>query len=154
MKVEIAGLSIDLTTEQEEDLRRQLDVRRPESTGRLLTAAQLAAQLDVSREYVYSHAEELGGQKLGDGYRGRWRFPAATQGKKGDEPPPLTRSKTKKRRPQGADRIPLLAVRGVAPYAAAITKAALGGAETPTEGLTKGRVKLLMANAEPTREGL
>jgi hypothetical protein len=30
--------------------------------------------LGVSRQWVYEHAEELGGQRIGSGKRPRWRF--------------------------------------------------------------------------------
>lgn len=41
---------------------------------RLATAAELAAQLGVSRAYVYEHAERLGAIRLGRGPRARLRF--------------------------------------------------------------------------------
>lgn len=46
------------------------------AASRLLTAAQLAARLGVSRDHVYAHAEQYGAIRLGDGKRGRLRFPA------------------------------------------------------------------------------
>lgn len=42
--------------------------------ARLVDAAALAAALGVSRETVYAHAKQLGGQRVGDGPRGRLRF--------------------------------------------------------------------------------
>jgi hypothetical protein len=42
--------------------------------GRLVKAAIIAKALRVSRDWVYAHAEGLGGQRLGDGPRPRWRF--------------------------------------------------------------------------------
>jgi hypothetical protein len=39
-----------------------------------LTAAQAAARLQVTREWVYDHAVELGVIRLGTGTRGRMRF--------------------------------------------------------------------------------
>jgi hypothetical protein len=44
----------------------------------LLTAAQVARELQVSRSWVYQHAEELGARRLGDGPRGRLRFDLET----------------------------------------------------------------------------
>src|SRR5436190_470878 len=45
------------------------------ATGRgLLTAAELAAELNVSRRFVYEHRAELGGEALGGGSRPRLRF--------------------------------------------------------------------------------
>lgn len=48
----------------------------PQSAGEphLVDAATVARRLGVSRDYVYSHADELGGWRLGDGPRGRLRF--------------------------------------------------------------------------------
>jgi hypothetical protein len=42
-------------------------------TPRYVDAATLAAELDVERDWVYAHAEELGALRLG-GPRGRLRF--------------------------------------------------------------------------------
>ncbi len=43
--------------------------------ARLVDAQTLAAELGVSRAFVYEHAGELGAQRLGDGPRARLRFP-------------------------------------------------------------------------------
>jgi hypothetical protein len=40
----------------------------------LVDASTVARALGVSRDFVYSHAAELGGQRIGDGPRGRLRF--------------------------------------------------------------------------------
>lgn len=46
----------------------------------MLTAREVAMQLGVTPEWVYSHAEELGAVRLGDGPRPRVRFdPAVVQ---------------------------------------------------------------------------
>jgi hypothetical protein len=42
----------------------------------LLTAADVAAQYGVSRGWVYRHARELGGQRMGTGPKARLRFRA------------------------------------------------------------------------------
>jgi hypothetical protein len=42
--------------------------------ARLVDAATLARLLGVTRSYVYGHAAELGGVRLGAGSRPRWRF--------------------------------------------------------------------------------
>ncbi len=44
----------------------------------LLTAAQLAQALNVSRAWVYENARRLGARKLGDGPRARLRFDLET----------------------------------------------------------------------------
>lgn len=46
----------------------------PSAPGRLMSAADLAAELGVARSFVYGHAGELGGVRLGDGPRARLRF--------------------------------------------------------------------------------
>jgi hypothetical protein len=45
--------------------------------GELVDAATLARVLGVTRDFIYAHAVELGGRRLGDvgdGKRPRWRF--------------------------------------------------------------------------------
>ena len=44
------------------------------ATFALLSARELALELHVSRDYVYSHAAELGAMRLGSGRRARIRF--------------------------------------------------------------------------------
>ena len=44
--------------------------------ARLLTVEQVAEMLQVRREWVYEHADELGALRLGGGARGRLRFDA------------------------------------------------------------------------------
>lgn len=46
---------------------------QPAGSGRYVDAAKLAIELDVDRDWVYAHREELGGFRLG-GPRGRLRF--------------------------------------------------------------------------------
>ena len=45
--------------------------------GGLLTAAEVAAAFNVTRGWVYAHADELGAIRLGDGPRPRLRFDPA-----------------------------------------------------------------------------
>jgi len=45
--------------------------------GGLLTASQVAAAFNVTRGWVYAHADELGAIRLGDGPRPRLRFDPA-----------------------------------------------------------------------------
>jgi hypothetical protein len=46
---------------------------RPRSVD-LVDAATVATALSVSRDWVYAHAAELGGRRIGQGSRGRLRF--------------------------------------------------------------------------------
>jgi hypothetical protein len=48
--------------------------REHESVSRLVTAAEVAAMLSVTRDTVYAHAAELGAVRIGDGPRPRLRF--------------------------------------------------------------------------------
>ncbi len=57
------------------ELRAAVEALSPSSRpGRLVNAATLAAALGVSSRWVYAHADELGGVRLGDSERPRWRF--------------------------------------------------------------------------------
>jgi hypothetical protein len=109
MRIEIGEVRLDLSDDQVESLRRQLAVWRPETTG-LLDAAQVAQQLGVSREWVYSHAEELGGQRIGSGSRPRLRFDPTRIGQTVTAEEPET--KPTKRRTRTRNRVELLEVRG------------------------------------------
>jgi hypothetical protein len=51
---------------------RLLGSRQP--TEGLVDASVVAARLGVSRDWVYAHAAELGGRRIGEGSRGRLRF--------------------------------------------------------------------------------
>jgi hypothetical protein len=48
---------------------------RDRPPGRLVDAQTVADALGVSRDLVYARANELGGVKVGDGPKPRWRFP-------------------------------------------------------------------------------
>lgn len=88
---------------------------------RLVDAEELAGILGVSRECVYDNAPELGGQKIGSGARGRWRFnpdvalsrwSARSDSKEStsqDQPSPAGNSRRRKRAPagRGADLLPI-----------------------------------------------
>jgi len=49
-------------------------VSRAPGTFALVDARQLARDLDVSLDYVYAHASELGAMRLGSGPKARIRF--------------------------------------------------------------------------------
>jgi hypothetical protein len=53
-----------------------LGEQMPSSASRLADAAEVARELGVDRDWVYAHAHELGGVRLG-GERGRLRFDLA-----------------------------------------------------------------------------
>jgi hypothetical protein len=50
-------------------------LKRPgTSAARLLAPKELASALNVSLDYVYEHAADLGAMRLGDGPKARLRF--------------------------------------------------------------------------------
>jgi hypothetical protein len=62
----------------------------PPSPARLADAAEVARELGVDRDWVYAHARELGGVRLGGG-RGRLRFDLARIRRDLTCPSPTTR---------------------------------------------------------------
>ncbi len=67
-------LLVDALVERVAELLRPT----PSLSPGLLTAAQLAQALNVSRAWVYENAGRLGARKLGDGPRARLRFDLET----------------------------------------------------------------------------
>jgi hypothetical protein len=147
MRVEIRGFKCDLTSEEEADLREQLGGRprgvisanNSDEEGMLSTAA-LAKRLNVSPDFIYAHAQEYGGVKIGNGPKAHWRFPVPLRGdeassqQQATRPDPRTRPRTRR----ATANVPLLAVRGDAPYAAPNEKRPPSSALTPSEGLDSG----------------
>jgi hypothetical protein len=98
-------------------------VRAAPKRGALVDAKTVAAALGVSRDCVYAHAAELGGQRIGNGPRGRLRFDldrvvevwtARSQSKKSHEAKscaPASLSTSSRRRPTGSSS-GLLPIRG------------------------------------------
>lgn len=122
MRLQIGDCNIDVTDDQADDLRRQLGTpsgESPEGSKGLIDSAAAAKLLGTSAEYVREHALELGGEKLGSGPKGRWRFdpaklissPPAELSIRTDSPKPPQRRR--KRQAGGT----LLEVRGESPYA-------------------------------------
>lgn len=78
MRVVVGDLALDLTDDQIEQLREQLQVQSAMNLGGMLSTEQAAERLGFSVEFVREHAVELGGRKMGAGPKARWRFPAAS----------------------------------------------------------------------------
>jgi len=57
-----------------ECLRAPDNLSQDQGGPRLVDARELAAKLHVSRDTIYEHAHELGGERIGSGPRGRLRF--------------------------------------------------------------------------------
>jgi hypothetical protein len=89
-------------------LREQM----PSSPSRLADAAEVARELGVDRDWVYAHAHELGGVRLG-GPRGRLRFDLQTIRRRLDcqgQPAPVEgrRARPRKRPPRRLGNVDLL----------------------------------------------
>lgn len=84
------------------------------STGGLVDAATLAAELGVSRDTVYAHAERLGGRRIGDGDRPRLRFDLADALAAWQPPATPTRAPRRRRSANGNGR-DLLPIAGEEP---------------------------------------
>lgn len=75
-----ADTSASVLTQRERVLVEAIAARVVEMLGvgtaprHLVDAATLAQVLGVSRDCVYDHADELGGERIGDGPRARLRF--------------------------------------------------------------------------------
>jgi hypothetical protein len=83
--------------------------------GALVTAQTVADALGVDRSWVYEHAREIGGQRIGSGKRGRWRFDLATALAAGTTKPTValaTAALLAPRRRAGNGSVPLMAIRG------------------------------------------
>lgn len=79
------------------DERRSAPARQPMPW---LDAQEVARRLGVSRDWVYEHAEELGGTRVGAGIRPRLRFPpdAVESPRSNLSPPAATRDPSEQRR--------------------------------------------------------
>lgn len=121
------GLVIpDLTSEEVEEIRRQLDeeidaevAAREERADAeaLIDASEMARRLGRSRDFVYDHADELGAIRYGDGPRSRLLFDPANL--RAPSPPAValpqeSPSPRRRRRPQRSTG-KLLEVRGEYP---------------------------------------
>jgi hypothetical protein len=118
VRVTGGDLALDLTDAQVDELREQLvvgpSVESPEGRGMFLTTKQAAERLGFSPEYVREHAVELGGVKMGDGPKARWRFDPATLKGSGESPAPMALpavTPPRRRAPQRAGHGQLLQVR-------------------------------------------
>jgi hypothetical protein len=71
LTVELTDAQIDALAERVAAILRA--EQTPPAAG-LVDASTLARELGVSRDWVYEHAHGLGGIRVGDGERPRWRF--------------------------------------------------------------------------------
>lgn len=92
-------------------------IRGEEGSKELIDAAEVARRFSLSRDYVYRHADDLGGVRLGSGPKPRLRFdPAkvaeALGGSSGVEPQPKRAAVRPVRNGRG---VTLLPIRGESP---------------------------------------
>ena len=117
--------TIELTPDQLDALAaRVAELLRPApASARFVDAATVAAALGLSRDSVYAKAAELGGVRVGDGPRPRWRFDldraldawtGRLEGDRSLEPSgPATRALSRRRRRAGkGSSAQLLPIRG------------------------------------------
>ncbi len=86
-------------------------------TGRWVDAATIAERLGVSRDYVYSRADELGGRRLGAGPKARLRFRIEDVDAwltRSTAPVPQPERPTRKRRGRTLSPVPLIPVKRAA----------------------------------------
>lgn len=91
---------------------RVAELLRGESTaGELVDVAEVARRFNVSRDYVYEHAAELGAVRLGGGPRARLRFDLETVaerlGASAESPPRLARPRRRGAKAPGAELLPV-----------------------------------------------
>ena len=98
----------------------------PEVKPPLVDAATVAVALGVSRIFVYDHAYELGGRRLGNGPRGRLRFDldearkgwtahSISKESEAQTPPAPAAKPARRRRRRSGSGLELLPIRGTAP---------------------------------------
>jgi hypothetical protein len=97
-----------------------LEERRVSPAPGLVDAQMVADRLGVTRDYVYAHAAELGGRRIGSGSRPRWRFDldaaaACFVGRSSSEPETPAVKPIRSRRPKrsAGTGVELLPIRGV-----------------------------------------
>jgi len=107
-RVKVAGLVLELSDAQVAELREQLAIEQV-SDQRALDVKGMAARIGRSVDFVYDHARDLGGEKIG----GVWVFdPDKRPGAEAsDTPDPQPRSRRQRGRRRGAS----LAIRGSKP---------------------------------------
>lgn len=155
MKVTIGDVALEISDDQADELRRQLGVsgRVPVQTSGKITADEAAAILGVSRETVYRHAAELGGQRIGAGPKSAWRFDPAKLARSGNVDVEAQAPQPRRRRRTSGSATPLLEVRGDRPYASVPKhKAAPGGVTSANRGPKTPEVEAPMPSHDSMSE--
>jgi hypothetical protein len=82
------------------------------AAGELITPAELARRLGRSRDWIYDHAEQLGGIRIGNGDRPRvffpWPLALEPGGKRQRRKPPIVAStRPRRRKPTSVELLPI-----------------------------------------------
>jgi hypothetical protein len=119
--VSLSDAQLDVLADRvAERLQGAQDASCPSEAPRLVDARAVAQALQISRDTVYAHAEQLGGRRVGAGPKGRlrfdlgvalaaWRAQPAAQDPRGA--PPAGRAPVARRRRRGRTE-GLLPIRG------------------------------------------
>jgi hypothetical protein len=88
----------------------------PEGADTLVDTAEVARRFNVSRAYVYEHADDLGAVRLGEGPRARLRFDPAVAAERfaasRETRNAVTQSSAPRRRKRSEGNADLLPIRG------------------------------------------
>jgi hypothetical protein len=89
-------------------------LERDAPAGDLVDVKTIARMLSVTPSFVYEHAPELGGRKVGTGPKAPWRFDPeqARAGLSRPEPSQPERRPVPRRRRRTPTSVPLLPIRG------------------------------------------
>jgi hypothetical protein len=111
MIAEIADRLSDAIVERiVEAIRAEGIIPQGRTSAPWLDAKAVAELLDVERDWVYEHADELGASRIGSGTRPRLRFPPdILERQRGHRPSPKPAAQPAKRRPKPCDLIPIRA---------------------------------------------
>jgi len=109
MIAEIADRLSDAIVERiVEAIRAEGIIPQGRTSAPWLDAKAVAELLDVERDWVYEHADELGASRIGSGTRPRLRFPPdILERQRGHRPSPKPAAQPAKRRPKPCDLIPI-----------------------------------------------
>jgi hypothetical protein len=94
--------------------QRVADLLREEPVAEFVSAAEIATRFGVSRDYIYTHAAELGAIRLSDSPKARLRFDPVKVSEilTGSKPSPPTRRGRQQRQYSKRSSVELLPVKG------------------------------------------
>jgi hypothetical protein len=86
-------------------------LRDDQGDGHLVSASEIARRTGFSRDWVYSHVDELGGVRVGDGQKPPIRFDPAVVAGRLRLDVPKSEPRSKPRRPRPRSDVPLLPIK-------------------------------------------